>query len=187
MYRHENAPANNQGLSCRNQLSDKYRHSGKYNIQHSESLSRFGVARRYNPEIKIVKHSLSEDHKMDFLFEGQFDGYSKLIGDNISHTRRVEIIQSKREISVRDYIDGKGLHSVKSYIHLVPGTLLEKAGNKYYAETDSVKFTVEILSGAPEIQEGFYSPCFNIKLKNPVITIIEEKQLPSLIHYKIRF
>lgn len=153
----------------------------------AECWGSFRVARRYNPEIKIVKHSLSQDHKMDFLFEGQFDGYSKLIGDNINHTRKIEISQSKREISVRDYIDGKGIHSVKSYIHLVPETLIEKAGNKYYAETDGVKFTIEVLSGTPEIREGFYSPCFNIKLKSSVIVIIEEKQLPSLIHYKIRF
>lgn len=153
----------------------------------AECWGSFRVARRFIPEINMVKHSLSSDYKMNFFFEGIFDGYSKLIGDDIVHSRKIEVNHKKRELSVQDYINGKGFHTVKSYVHLAPEAKVTQEGNKFKVHLEGINFTIEVFNENSKIEEGWTSPCFNIKLKNDVITIIEQKKLPSLIYYKISF
>ena len=152
----------------------------------AECWESFRVARRYKPYDVSFKEA---DDKV--LFEGKFDGYAKLIGDNLIHHRKIEIEKGTSAITVNDNITGSGNHNIESFIHLHPGVIISKVHDNIVLSREGVeiKFLIFNLSADRQdfefiIEDAWYCPEFGKKIPNKVIKIYSN-QLPINITYKI--
>ena len=147
-----------------------------------ECWASFRVARRWQPEqVEFNKHGAG------CRFGGRYDGYAKLIGDDIVHRRSIEVDAHERKVRVLDVIDGNGKHHVMSRIHVHPDVELsfcEKgimlAGEKKYG-------TLTVDGYDPVISDGRYCPGFGKKLPNKVIEIGGVLTLPARISYTLQY
>jgi uncharacterized heparinase superfamily protein len=151
-------------------------------VDQAECWGGFRVARRYPPR------DVSFDRQgQQSVFEGRFEGYAHLIGDQIEHHRRIETDDREGEIRIEDTVTGQGQHSVESRIHLHPdvqtqcdqeGIQLERAGREVYISTgdSTVRF-----------ENGWYCPEFGLRESNTVIVLGGDHSLPAHLRYSIRY
>ena len=145
----------------------------------AECWGGFRVARRYIP------HDVSFVEKDDkVFFEGKFDGYSRLIGDDLNHQRKIEIDKSSSEFAVIDEVTGSGHHLVESFIHLHPDVRIEEGDNSLILSRNNISIKFLIFNFEFLIEDGWYCPEFGKRVKNKVIKIYIN-QLPCKLTYKL--
>ncbi len=152
-------------------------------LSQAECWGSFRVARRYPPRQVAFDKGNGKSR-----FQGQFDGYAKLIGDNLVHHRRITCDEESREIVIADEVTGFGKHRVESRLHLHPEVKVEHQGKQVILERDGVPCTIDV--DAPQtlkIEDGWYCPEFGVKLANKVLVCGGEQPLPTRLGYKIAF
>lgn len=147
----------------------------------AEVWSAFRVGKRFSPKWLELN---TEDN---ISIKGRFDGYSKLIGDNLSHERTFTFDKINRIFRISDEVFGKGQHIVTSNIHFHPSIqLLQIDKNKIRAENDKIGFDIIIPEGNVILDKGFYCPRFGEKISNSHIKLISN-ELPSKLCYEFHF
>ena len=150
-------------------------------FDHAEFWSSFRVARRFYP--KDINFRAGTGY---CVFQGTFDGYSKLVAPGIVHTRYILVSDFLSEIIVKDFIHGYGDHKVESFIHFHPDIVVEKLPKSYLLKNDEKEYFVIVENGNSHIEDTYYSPEFGKKIPNKTM-VISQKSLPSIISYKIKF
>jgi uncharacterized heparinase superfamily protein len=150
-------------------------------IDQIECWDSFRVARRFKP------YNVSFNESFDNTeFMGSFDGYSRLIGDNIIHTRSMRHYRQNRIIEVIDNVTGSGNHLVESSIHLHPHITVIKIDTGYELLINNVKYFIRTDNNS-KLETGWYCPEFGLKHKNSVIIIGGRLNLPVALTYTVYY
>lgn len=146
-------------------------------LSQAEMWGSFRVARRFDPG---VEYSVE---KGKHCFIGKYDGYSRLIGDQLIHTRTIEYDEESRTFSLTDNVAGKGIHKAESYIHLHPDVEIIKTNEGY--RLNRGKISLVLLTDISKTSEGssYYFPEFGKKNDNRSIVI--SSFVPCKLEYKI--
>ena len=164
-------------------------------ISQAECWGSFGMARRYPPEeIRLEKGKMifgrcgnikigndtEKENSGSVYFSGVYNGYAKLIGDQLKHQREIYYEDNLHRICVKDTVEGSGRHTVKSYIHIHPDVVITKARNKLILKRDG---RIVFLSSDMRFRvlEGWYSPEFGTRIRNTVVEF--EAEVPCLMQY----
>ncbi len=151
-------------------------------ISHIEVWDSFRVARRYAPyNISMLTNDSG------FLFEGEYNGFSEIIGDGIVCRRTIRYSKKSKTLEVRDFITGFGNHSIKSFLHFMPDFVPAKKEEVIIMSREETEIMVKPEKNLPEIKITDYSPYFGVKLSRPSLVFITKKELPCEIGYSIHF
>ena len=149
----------------------------------AECWASFRVARRYPPYQVSFEKTDGQS-----LFRGSFSGYAKLIGDDIVHHRVIACSENTRELSVEDEIKGIKKHRVESRLHLHPEVVMNVQSHSISLERNGTRCVVEFGEQQNwQIKDGWYCPEFGLKIRNQVLVLGGEQNLPAQLNYKIVF
>ena len=133
----------------------------------SEVWGVFRVARRAYP----LRASLNSDRPGHAIFEGAHDGYARLSG-HLIHKRGIDYI-SPGEWTVHDTVEGSGIHTIESCLHIHPAYTVGLVGQSAEVR-DRMGQLILIITTAPNaevaIEQGWYFPEFGKELPN--ITLV---------------
>ncbi|MDR4459376.1 MAG: heparinase II/III family protein [Nitrospirales bacterium] len=150
--------------------------------EQSEIWGVFRVARRAKPVFARLT-TLSDGHVQ---FSGAHAGYRRFSG-KIIHQRSVEFDGFCTWI-IKDDIQGKGTHSLESYVHLHPDCTFRQTGQTILVSDQRglPLFCIEMIGiGEMEIKEGWYFPEFGVKRTKHVIVFARTGPLPLSLSYRI--
>ncbi len=149
----------------------------------AECWGSFRVARRFSPS--GVSYQQGEDGAS---FQGRFDGYASLLGDDITHERRISIEAGGQAIQVEDTVAGRGQHCIESRIHLHPDVEVEAR------EADSIQLSrgehrvhITVNQGKLQFDKGWHAPEFGMRKETDVLVIQVSKELPVTCSYTVRY
>ena len=145
----------------------------------AECWGSFRVAKRYKP----YDVTFNED-KATVLFEGKFNGYKSLIGDELIHHRKIEINKDKSIISIEDKVSGTGNHLVENFIHLHPDVEVVENEDDLILCRDGIEITFSNNDIPFSIESEWYCPEFGKKIENKVIRLYSS-ELPAVFRYSI--
>jgi uncharacterized heparinase superfamily protein len=147
-----------------------------------ECWDSFRVARRAAPyDVSWVE----TEHGA--VFEGAYGGYARLIGDQLTHRRRLKVDADRRVLRVEDEITGEGQHRIASRLHLHPEVSVHEGPDGWTLQREGSTCTVSV-DGAPARWEtGWYCPQFGIREKNKVLVLHLDATLPKLVRYTLRY
>lgn len=143
----------------------------------AEKWGSFRVARRYKPYDVVFREIVGKT-----FFEGKFDGYSKIIGDNLIHQRKIMLDKDSSQITFEDTITGSRNHLVESFIHLHPDVKVKEEEGQISLTSSNVSIKLLIPNSEYAIEEGWYCPEFGKKINNKII-VLSSNQLPIKINY----
>ncbi|MDX6611696.1 MAG: hypothetical protein QOD75_882 [Blastocatellia bacterium] len=135
-------------------------------LDQAECWGSFRVARRFDP--KDVSFRTDAEGSR---FAGTFDGYGKLIGDQVIHQRSIVSTKADRRIRVADRVSGTGKHLAESMLHLHPSVAVQRDGNRLTLKCEEVECLLTVERGEVAIEDGWYCPRFGVKERNTVIAI----------------
>ncbi|ULA68952.1 MAG: HeparIIIIIN domain-containing protein [Nitrospira sp.] len=148
----------------------------------SETWGVFRVARRARP----LQARLTCDGQGHAKFEGAHDGYLRLPGCLI-HARTIHY-SAPGIWSVEDTVEGKGIHSIKSYLHIHPAYTLERMGQAAEIR-DGSQLLILTITVAPnveiQIEQGAYFPEFGKELPNFTMVMAYYGPVPVTLTYHI--
>lgn len=152
----------------------------------SEVWDSFRVGRR----AKVTMHAWKEVDGGALLLASH-DGYHHLPG-HPEHLRCFIWLEGEG-FAIVDCVLGKGMHRIRSFLHLNPEIALARDGLMdwdLHAGPAKLRLTVSALDGRyshgmPRVsaRQGWYSPCYRRRVHNPVITISDRKPLPWAVAY----
>ncbi len=149
------------------------------NLEQVEAWGAFKYGKIFNPsDVKI------NERNNEFIFNGIFDGYSKLISDDLIFNRTIKA--SKNFVEITDEVTGTGEHKIKSFIHLHPDVIAVKQENNYLLNSGPSEVKLSIIEGKPEIHDTNYYPKFGVSIRNKVI-VISQDQVPGKISYRFDY
>ncbi|WP_259057428.1 heparinase II/III family protein [Salinibacter ruber] len=151
-------------------------------VDQAECWDSFRVARRYPPRDISLTQKGGQSR-----FEGCFDGYTQLIGDQISHRRCIEANQSKCRITIEDSVTGEGRHTVESRIHLHPDVQVERSRDYISLERAGRDVRISARDSTVRFENGWYCPEFGLRESNTVIVLGGDYSLPARLRYSIRY
>lgn len=151
-------------------------------VNQIECWNSFRVARRYKPYNVFLTEI---DNKL-FEYQGEYDGYSKMIGDGIIHKRNMKFYIEQRKIEMLDTVDGKGIHYIENSIHLHPEVKITNDYNTLRISRNNIKISLHT-NNSYMIEDSWYCPQFGLKLPNKAIRIGGEMKLPSEVLYTIYY
>jgi uncharacterized heparinase superfamily protein len=151
-------------------------------VDHAECWDSFRVARRYQP--RAVSFT---QHAGRCRFEGYFDGYTRLIGDQITYQRCIDADQNERSIHIEDTITGEGGHAVESRIHLHPDVQVEQNRDYVSLERRGCGVRISARDSTVRFENGWYCPEFGLRESNTVIVLGGDHSLPANLRYSIRY
>jgi len=151
-------------------------------VDQAECWHSFRVARRYAP------YNVSFRRDADGCrFEGTFDGYAHLIGDEIVHRRVVNGDDEQRRMCISDYIEGQGNHRVESIIHLHPEVECIIRRGEAVLQRNGKRLTIQVDGAVFNKEKGWYCPEFGKRTENDVLVLRVEKRLPQRLSYIIQY
>jgi uncharacterized heparinase superfamily protein len=151
-------------------------------VDQAECWSSFRVARRFAPARVSFYRDGTESR-----FEGCFNGYAKLIGDEIIHQRLVSCDDKAREIFIQDTVTGEGTHLVESLLHLHPDVSVKHQDDRVILQSADAKCLIEANGQIISMEEGWYCPEFGVRQKNKVLVLGGLQSLPFRLSYKISY
>src|SRR5690606_31950038 len=146
-----------------------------------ECWGSFRVARRSAPH--DVSFSIEEGYSR---FEGTYSGYARLIGDGITHRRRIDVDERRREIIVVDEVTGTGRHRVESRIHFHPEARI-KEDESIVIQRGPVSCRLYVDSGTLRWEDGWYCPRFGARHRKQVAVIESDGKLPKQLAYRFHY
>ena len=117
---------------------------------------------------------------------GAHDGYRRFPGSPIHHR---SIRWTADEVQIRDYVDGKGTHSIESRLHIHPDLAVLPKDGAVLINDDGEKLVEVFLSRGGEIEtaQGWYSPEFGIQRKCTVLRVWQSRvKLPYSACWTLR-
>ena len=147
-----------------------------------ECWDSFRVGRRWAPD-NIVFASKG----MQSRFDGLYSGYAHLIGDQITHQRKVMVDEKVRQIQVNDLVDGQGRHMVESLIHLHPDVEVAEHSDHLVLTRGSVSCRFHTEPFSVRIESGWYCPEFGKRTSNTVLVLGGRSPLPVHISYTLHY
>jgi uncharacterized heparinase superfamily protein len=150
-----------------------------------ENQSEVWGAHRCARRAKPVSAKLANTADSALLFEGAHDGYRRLKG---SPTHRRLIRWAGSGITIEDIIEGQGVHAIESRLHIHPDLEVKASDNGpvVYHEGHVLMTATATGPGSFAIEDGWYCPEFNRKIKCPVLTMkIQNAPLPFRSGWKI--
>lgn len=150
--------------------------------EQSEIWGVFRVARRARP----LFASLDAKGGDGVRFEGAHDGYRRLPG-RVVHTRTVDF-DGGREWRIEDALDGRGLHSVESIVHIHPELRAAVKGGAVEVSDrrgGPIARIVPIGQCNVRVEQGEYFPEFGKALENDVVVFSTSAELPLRLGYRI--
>jgi uncharacterized heparinase superfamily protein len=144
-----------------------------------ENQSEVWGAHRCGRRARPVYARLEEGPDGSIVFEGAHDGYRRLKGSPIHHRR---IVWAGNGIAVEDRIEGRGVHSAESSLHIHPDLTVERAGSGVrIRDSNRVNMLLSPAGqGAVEIGRGWYCPEFYRKAGCPVVRFkLRDASLPA--------
>lgn len=148
----------------------------------SETWGVFRVARRAKP----LPVRLMGQTETRVRFEGAHDGYSRLPG-RLIHKRIIDYT-SPGEWVVSDTLEGKGIHTIESYIHVHPSyrVCLASESAEVRDQTDQIVLTISVAPNLkPVIQEGLYCPEFGKALPCSTLVMGYRGAVPVTLQYQM--
>ncbi|NLE38575.1 MAG: hypothetical protein GX621_11170, partial [Pirellulaceae bacterium] len=142
----------------------------------------FQVGRRWPPRDVTFRES-----KEMAVFRGTYDGYAKLIGDEISHHRTITCHAQENTIEVADIVEGHGLHASESRIHLHPEVVVVQTENALVFWHGETWCRLEVCEGESSLGTGLYCPALGLQLRNQVVRINAKGPLPLRMHYRLTY
>lgn len=140
-----------------------------------ECWNSFRVARRSTP------HSISfRETAVGCFFEGKFDGYALLLGDDICHRRRIQVDGQDRQIVINDEVTGRDRHHLASRLHLAPDITVQRRGpSAFVLERDGESIEVSTPDSRIQVDKGWYCPQFGKRKSRSVLLIDKSSCLPA--------
>ena len=168
---------------------DYYRGTSSHNTltidgnNQSDVWSSFRVGCR--AKITNSKIMQKEEHS---TFIGSHDGYKRMKG-NIMHWRSITSLHSGAWLVV-DFVEGKGIHNLESYIHLHPSVKLKyrdelpayirmTIGELNYTILVLGDWSVKTVCGESNPLQGWYAEEFGKKVENNTIILSKNSDLPA--------
>ncbi len=148
-------------------------------VNQAEFWSSFRVARRYDPEAISF---ISNNNRC--RFEGVFDGYSHLIGDDLRHLRTIDFETDESKLVITDTLTGKRNHKGISRIHLHPDVEVRPLDNGYELRRGNESVRLEVNS-PHQLSDSWYCPEFGMRLATKVVEIDVELNSSSI--YSLTF
>lgn len=145
----------------------------------AEMWGGFRVGKRYQPE--NVEFTETDSKK---ILSGEFKGWSKLIGDKLTHKRIIET--SDNYIKIIDEVTGEGEHLIENFIHLHPDVEIKESDEKIELINNEVILELKMVNSKYSIENGFFFPEFGKKLDSKVIRL-HSTYLPTKFEYVFRF
>lgn len=147
-----------------------------------ECWDSFRVARRTAP------HDVEwEQTESGVQFAGLFAGYTELLGDGLTHERRITIDAQSRSMSVEDLVTGRGAHRLESRVHLHPDVQVQQTTRGIQLTRDGVMCSVEADDVPIQVEDGWYCPRFGVRECNTVLVLRWEGTLPGRITYCLQY
>lgn len=146
---------------------------------HAECWGSFRVARRYPPrDVRAV--NVAEG----WVFEGSFDGYAALLGDDLVIKRRVEA--SPEKIEIVDEVSGHGDHEAISRIHLHPEVVVTEAGpRRLLLEREGRIVTLDVSEGTLAQSTTHYAERFGERQPRTTLALHREGRPPYALRYTV--
>ncbi|MBL1213617.1 MAG: alginate lyase family protein [Ignavibacteriae bacterium] len=147
----------------------------------AELWNSFRVGRFFDP--KNIKWNINEN---GFIFEGEFDGYSKLIGDSLIHKRFMRFENNR--LKIEDQVRGENHHLVESMVHLHPSVnIIDKGGKILILKSEESIAQFEVLEGEFKVEDSVYYPEMGLGIPNKSIVIFANSAPPINLSYLINF
>ena len=119
---------------------------------------------------------------------GSHDGYRRL-HTPVVHRRRFALGAANGELLIDDEVVGGGTHTLESFVHFAPGTVLRRVGDTAYeARRGDVYATISfasIESGELIVSEGWVSDRYGIRSRAPVLMVGARRECPVSLGYAI--
>jgi uncharacterized heparinase superfamily protein len=147
-----------------------------------ECWDSFRVARRAAPHDVKWEQTESGAH-----FAGTFTGYAKLLGDNLTHTRRISLDATRRTMFVEDVVTGQGTHRLESRMHLHPAVQVKQTTRGVRLTRGDVICDVGAGDVPVQVEDGWYCPRFGVRERNAVLVLRWEGTLPGRITYRLQY
>ena len=148
----------------------------------SEVWDVFRVARRAYP----LRASLTSDRPGHATFEGAHDGYVRLPGQLI-HKRSIDY-SSSGEWTVHDTVEGNGIHTVESCLHIHPAYRVSIVGRTTEVR-DRIGQLMLTITPAPNaevtIEPGWHFPEFGKELANSTLVMTYRGAVPVTLTYRM--
>lgn len=146
----------------------------------SETWGVFRVARRAYP----IYGRITGDGEGRATFEGAHDGYARLSG-RLRHSRVIEYV-SPGEWTVRDTVNGEGIHTIESLLHVHPDYRLVLVGRSAEIR-DERGNAILVIAPTPNvaltIEPGWYFPEFGLEYPNSTLVMTYRGTVPVTIIY----
>ncbi|GAB5534165.1 MAG: heparinase II/III family protein [Rubricoccaceae bacterium] len=144
---------------------------------HAECWGSFRVARRYPPRSVSAAGGSKE-----WVFEGSFDGYASLLGDNLAIKRRVHA--SPETIEVVDEVSGHGDHEAVSRIHLHPAVSVTEVGpRRLRLEREGHAVTLDVGEGTLTQTTTYYAERFGVRHPRTTLALHRKDSPPYDLRY----
>ena len=119
---------------------------------------------------------------------GSHDGYRRLAAP-VVHRRRFALGIGNGEFHVGDEVVGGGKHTVESFLHFAPGTLLRRVGDTTYeARREDARATISftgVESAELIVSEGWVSDRYGVRSRAPVLIASARRDCPASLGYAI--
>jgi uncharacterized heparinase superfamily protein len=147
----------------------------------AETWASFRVGRRPN----VARIQFATDQRLDWV-ETWHDGFRYLPGLPI-HRRR--IMTTAGQVSVADWIEGSGVHSIRGILPVHPGATVEKlAQNTFRLGSPSGQPVELVIDGPVEVTAttGTFAPEFGVTVPRPLIEWRLRGPLPVSVETRFR-
>lgn len=141
----------------------------------SEVWGVFRVARRAYP----LRARLTSDRPGHATFEGAHDGYSRLPG-RLIHKRIIDYT-APGEWTVHDTVEGSGMHTIDSYLHIHPSHKIALMGRSAEVRERMGELILTIMPPANaemRIEKGWYFQEFGKELPNSTLVMTYRGAVP---------
>ena len=148
-------------------------------IDQVECWASFRVARRYRPDSIIFKND-----DFGFDFSGRYEGYGDLIGDDLTHFRKITYSNEDKAILIEDLVTGGGNHRMTSRIHLHPDVEIRRIDSGLsltLTNNNVVRFETE---SAFDVVDSVYCPEFGTRVANKTIVLFDTLQNRTALQYR---
>ena len=129
---------------------------------------------------------LEENVMGEIRFEGAHNGYRRLKGNPIHHRK---IIWKENLINIEDRIEGTGIHSIESRLHIHPELNIQMLTNGVQVSRSGKLLLIVSAPGDRrqiEVKNGWYCPEFNKPVSCQVIILkMDDISLPTSFGWKI--
>jgi uncharacterized heparinase superfamily protein len=116
------------------------------------------------------------------VLEASHHAYTSLTHPLV-HRRRFELDKNILQLKITDFFDGKGKHTIESFLHFAPSITLELIDSTTaLAKSPKNLYRIHADAGAFSQTETWYSPSYGVRKKKQTLTLQQTIQTPAKIN-----